>query len=136
MTVETDRRARALRYTRLTRMAQGFSPALLTLLATAPLLAQAPVDVVRVLSKVVDRQVKLPGEFQPYLAVPIHARVPGFVKSVDVDRGTNVRHGQVLATLEAPEMQAQVAEAQAKAQALELQRAEAAARLAGARSTY
>jgi membrane fusion protein, multidrug efflux system len=104
--------------------------------AVAPAVAQAPVEVVRVVSKAVDRQVKLPGEFQPYLAVPIYAKVAGFVKSVNVDRGSVVKQGQVLATLEAPEMQSQVAEAQSKAQAIELQRAEAAAKLAAAQSTY
>jgi membrane fusion protein, multidrug efflux system len=98
--------------------------------------AQAPVEVVRVTSKAVDRQVKLSGEFQPYLAVPIYAKLPGFVKRVAVDRGSTVRQGQVLVTLEAPEMQTQIREAQSKAQALGLQRAEAEAKLAGAQSTY
>jgi membrane fusion protein, multidrug efflux system len=102
--------------------------------ATAP--APASVEVVRVTSKAVDRQVKLPGEFQPYLAVPIYAKLPGFVKRVAVDRGSTVKQGQVLVTLEAPEMQAQIAEAQSKEQALGLQRAEAEAKLAGAQSTY
>src|SRR5213075_1110478 len=60
----------------------------------------------------------------------------GFVKAVNVDRGSAVRQGQLLATLEAPEMQAQIVEAESKAQAIELQRAEAAAKLAGAQSTY
>ena len=101
-----------------------------------PAAAQALVDVVRVTSKAVERQVKLPGEFQPYLAVPIYAKLPGFVKRVAVDRGSTVRQGQVLVTLEAPEMQAQIAEAQSKAQAVGLQRAEAAAKLAAAQSTY
>jgi len=102
--------------------------------AAAP--APAPVEVVRVTSKAVDRQVKLPGEFQPYLAVPIYAKLAGFVKRVAVDRGSTVRQGQVLMTLEAPEMQANIVEAQAKAQALGLQKAEAEAKLAGAQSTY
>jgi membrane fusion protein (multidrug efflux system) len=102
----------------------------------APAAAQAPVDVVRVTSKAVERQVNLPGEFQPYLAVPIFARVTGFVKQVNVDRGSAVKEGQTLATLEAPEMLAQVVEAQSKAQALELQCAEAEAKLASAQSTY
>ncbi len=74
---------------------------------------------------------KLPGEFQPHLAVPLFARVAGFVKTVDVDRGSTVKQGQVLATLEAPEMAAQVAEAESKAQAIELQRVEAQAKLDG-----
>ena len=110
----------------------------------APAAAQAPpaapppasVEVVRVTAKAVDRQVKLPGEFQPYLAVPIYAKLPGFVKRVAVDRGSTVKQGQVLVTLEAPEMQAQIVEAQSKAQALGLQKAEAEAKLAGAQSTY
>ncbi|MBI3490782.1 MAG: efflux RND transporter periplasmic adaptor subunit [Acidobacteria bacterium] len=105
-------------------------------LVAAPAAAQAPVDVVRVASKSVERQVKLPGEFQPYLAVPIYAKLPGFVKRVAVDRGSTVKEGQVLVTLEAPEMLAHIAEAQSKAQALALQRAEAEAKLAGAQSTY
>src|SRR5438034_346042 len=105
-------------------------------LSASPLLAQAPVEVVRVSSKSVERQVKLPGELQPYLAVPIHAKIAGFVKRVDVDRGSTVKKGQLLAILEAPEMQAQIVEAESKAQAIELQRTEAAAKLAGAQSTY
>src|ERR1700676_4964539 len=107
---------------------------LLLLAATAA--AQAPVEVVRVTAKAVERQVKLPGEFLPYLAVPIYAKVTGFVKQVQVDRGSVVKQGQLLATLEAPEMQSLVIEAQSKAQALGLQRAEAEAKLAGAQSTY
>ena len=106
------------------------------LFTAAPLSAQAPVDVVRVVSRAVDRQVKLPGEFQPYLSVAIYAKVTGFVKTVHVDRGSRVKQGQLLATLEAPEMQSQVLEAQSKAQALELQRAEASARLAAVQGTY
>jgi len=106
------------------------------MLAASTVFAQQAVDVVRVVAKSVDRQVKLPGEFQPYLSVPVYAKVGGFVKTVSVDRGSTVREGQVLATLEAPEMQSQVVEAQAKAQAIELQRAEAAAKLAAAQSTY
>lgn len=102
----------------------------------AAISAQQTVEVVPVVSKAVQRQVKLPGEFQPYLAVPIHAKVSGFVKSVRVDKGSMVRAGEVLATLEAPEMQAQVAEAESKAQAVQLQRAEAQAKLAATQSTY
>jgi RND family efflux transporter MFP subunit len=78
----------------------------------------------------------LPGEIRPYLAVPIHAKVTGFVREISVDRGSVVKQGQLLATLEAPEMLTQIVEAQAKAQAIELQRTEAAAKLAGAQSTY
>ena len=112
------------------------SVALTLVLGAVMVSAQAAVEVVRVASKAVDRQVKLPGELQPYLAVPIHAKLPGFVKRVAVDRGSTVKQGQVLVTIEAPEMQAQIVEAQSKAQVLVPQRAEAEAKLAGAQSTY
>jgi len=108
---------------------------LLWLLST-PLLAQTPVECVRVISKAVERQVKLPGELLPYLSVPIHAKVAGFVDRVEVDRGSVVRKGQLLVTLVAPEMESQIAEAESKKQAVELERAEAAAKLASAQSTY
>ena len=121
----------------------SIASAFLLVAATAAAQAPAPapaapatVEVVRVTSKAVERQVKLPGEFEPYLAVPIFAKLPGFVKRVAVDRGSTVKEGQVLMVLEAPEMQTQIVEAQSKAQAIGLQRAEAEAKLAGAQSTY
>src|SRR5438093_813580 len=120
----------------LVNRVRTISIAVALVLAAASLVAQAPVEVVRVTSKSVERQVKLPGEFRPYLAVSLYAKVAGFVRRVDVDRGSTVKHGQLLATLEAPEMQAQIVEAESKAQAIELQRAEAVAKLAGAQSTY
>jgi RND family efflux transporter MFP subunit len=108
----------------------------ISLFIAPALAAQTPVEVVRVASKVVERQVKLPGEFRPYLVVPIHAKVSGFVEKVLVDRGSQVKEGDLLATLLAPEMQTRIVEAQSKTQAIELQRAEAAARLAAAQSTH
>src|SRR6516164_4060884 len=105
-------------------------------LFAATLSAQAPVEVVRVESKSVQREIRLPGEILPYLDVPLQAKVTGFVKKVNVDRGSLVKEGDVLLTLEAPEMQAQIAEAESKVQAIELQRAEAEAKLASAQSTY
>ncbi len=114
------------------------SPMFVTMLVVAAVsaAAQTPVQAVRVVSKAVERQVTLPGEFRPYLALPVYAKVTGFVRRIDVDRGSAVKRGQLLATLEAPEMQAHIVEAQSKAQAIELQRAEAAAKLAAAESTY
>jgi RND family efflux transporter MFP subunit len=103
---------------------------------STPLLAQTQVECIRVISRSVERQVRLPGELLPYLSVPIHAKVAGFVDRVEVDRGSVVKKGQVLVTLVAPEMETQIAEAQSKKQAVELQRVEAEAKLASAKSTY
>ncbi len=60
------------------------------------------------------REISLPGELVPWASVVIQAKVKGYVKSVLVDRGSRVRRGQVLAMLEAPELEAQVAEAKSK----------------------
>src|SRR6266852_8813383 len=108
----------------------------LSFLLVTSLPAQAPVEVVSVQAKAIDREVRLPGEILPYLAVPIHAKVTGFVKKINVDRGSVVKEGETLATLEAPEMQTQIVEAESKAQSIQLQRAEAEAKLASFQNTY
>ena len=105
------------------------------LLATAAG-AQQSVDIVRVVSRTAERKASLPGELTPYLAADLYARVNGFVDQVNVDRGSMVKKGQSLVTLVAPELAAQVAEAESKAQAAESQRAEAEAKLVASRSTY
>jgi membrane fusion protein (multidrug efflux system) len=93
-------------------------------------------DVVQVISKTTDRMIQLPGEFQPYQQVAIFAKVSGFVDKVNVDVGSMVKTGDLLATLVAPELTANRLEASAKVQAAESQRAEAAAKVAAAESTY
>src|SRR5947209_8038419 len=93
-------------------------------------------EAVRVISRPLDQTVVLPGEFTPYLSVAIHAKVAGFVQRVEVDRGSVVKEGQLLATIIAPELNAQRAEAEAKVQTAQAQRAEAEARVAAAQSTY
>ena len=93
-------------------------------------------DVVKVISKTTDRMIQLPGEFQPYQQVAIFAKVSGFVDKVNVDVGSMVKTGDLLATLVAPELTAHRLEASAKVQAAESQRAEAPPKLAAAESTY
>lgn len=97
-------------------------------------LAQTP-ETVRVVSKTLDRQIHLPGEFTPFESVVLYARVSGFVERVLVDRGSVVKKGQLLAELRAPEMKAQIAESQSKAQTAIAQQAEASARLASAQNS-
>ncbi len=112
----------------------------LLILCSAALASALPVlsqpAFVAVISRPVSRTVDLPGEFEPYLSVSLHARVPGYVERVLVDRGSAVKEGQALIELSAPEMTARIAEAAAKAQSAESDRAQAEARLTGARSTY
>ncbi len=105
-------------------------------LAAAESLAAQTVQVVKVESKPVSRTVLLTGEFLPFQRVDLHARVTGFVEKVHVDRGSVVKEGDILVTLSAPEMEAQVAESEAKLKAAESAAAEARARLAAAEGTY
>jgi RND family efflux transporter MFP subunit len=48
------------------------------------------------------------GEFLPFQAVELHAKVAGYIRHIGVDIGDKVRTGQVLATLDIPEITAQV----------------------------
>jgi membrane fusion protein (multidrug efflux system) len=88
-----------------------------------------------VVSKAVSRMIDLPAEIQPYLNVTLHSRVTGFVDNVLVDRGSLVKQGDLLVELSAPEMKAQIAEAESKLQAGEAEHVQAEAQLAGAQST-
>jgi len=81
----------------------------------------------------------LTAEFLPYQDVDVMAKVAGYVKTISVDIGDHVQQGQVLAVLEAPEIQSDVARAKAGVAAAEanivteqaaVQRAEAAAAIA------
>jgi RND family efflux transporter MFP subunit len=94
------------------------------------------VQTVEVVSDKIERTVRLPGEFLPYQSVDLHARVTGFVDSVKVDRGSVVRKGDLLVTLSAPEMKAELLEAEAKVKALEAQQLEAEAKVVAEQSTY
>jgi RND family efflux transporter MFP subunit len=94
------------------------------------------VDVVPVVERPLDVQLSLPGELTAYQTVAIMARVTGFVKTVNVDRGSIVRAGDVLMTLEAPELVAQRAEAQSKLQAAEAELSVARAKGEANRMTF
>src|ERR1022692_4567446 len=88
---------------------QARRPVLLLLVASAAF-TQTP-DLAPVVSKALSRTADLPGEFQPFLMVSLHARVAGYVDKVLVDRGSVVKQGQLLVELSAPEMAARIAEA-------------------------
>ena len=101
----------------------------------ASLLAQTGM-LVPVVSKPVSRTIDLPGEFLPYLNVSLHARVSGYVERVLVDRGSDVKQGDLLVESSAPELKARIAEAESKVQAAESERIQADAQLAAAQSTF
>jgi membrane fusion protein (multidrug efflux system) len=55
-----------------------------------------------------------PGELGPYQQVDLYAKINSYVKKLLVDIGSQVHAGQLLATLEAPEINSQLAGAQSR----------------------
>jgi membrane fusion protein (multidrug efflux system) len=90
---------------------------------------------VAVTARPVERFVTVNAEIEPYQATVVTARIAGYLKTVEVDRGSVVKAGQRIARIEAPEWAAQAAEARAQGAAIAAQAAEAQARLQAAEST-
>ena len=61
----------------------------------------------------------VPGELEAFYQVDLYAKVASFVKKLYVDIGSEVREGQLLATMEAPEIQSQLATALSREKAEE-----------------
>lgn len=59
------------------------------------------------------RSFDLPATVHGYIETPLYAKVAGYLKEIRVDKGDRVRKGQVLAVLESPELEQQVANARA-----------------------
>jgi RND family efflux transporter MFP subunit len=59
------------------------------------------------------RALTLPGDVRGFLQSTVYAKIAGYVKSMRVDKGDHVRAGQVLGVLESPEVDQQVAAAEA-----------------------
>jgi RND family efflux transporter MFP subunit len=57
----------------------------------------------------------LAGQFQAYQVVDVHAKVSGYVQHIYVDIGDRVHAGEILATLEVPELNAQYRGTQSEA---------------------
>lgn len=105
-----------------------------TTASAAPSILQ--VDAIRVKSEKLKTTERLPAELLPYEAVDMYAKETGFVKSIRVDRGSKVKEGELIAVIEAPELVAQRAQANASYQSAESQLAAAEARLSADQATY
>jgi RND family efflux transporter MFP subunit len=80
-----------------------------------------PVDVVIAKAATVGQDLVLPGETAAWFETTLYARVNGYVASWAVDIGDQVKKGQVLATIETPELDAELAAAKAQLQASQAQ---------------
>jgi RND family efflux transporter MFP subunit len=80
-----------------------------------------PVNVITVRSSGATRPLTLPGETAAWYESTLYARVTGYVAKWFVDIGDHVRRGQILATIETPELDADLAAARAELTAAEAQ---------------
>jgi membrane fusion protein, multidrug efflux system len=78
-------------------------------------------------AKVLNATIDLPGRLEAYYRAPIFARVSGYLKSWNADIGAKVKAGQVIAEIEAPDLDQQLLQARA-----DLASAEASAKLSEA----
>src|SRR5512136_3126111 len=68
--------------------------------------ANAPsAAVIKVTRGNISDNLEIASEFQPFQEVDVFAKVSGYIQKLNVDYGTHVKQGEVLAVLEIPELQ-------------------------------
>ena len=66
------------------------------------------VGVVKIARKPLARSLTLSSELVPFQEIDVFAKESGYIKDLPVDYGTHVQKGQLIATLEIPELQSQL----------------------------
>jgi RND family efflux transporter MFP subunit len=69
---------------------------------------EVSIGVVKIARKPLGRTLTLSSELVPFQEIDVYAKQSGFVKNLPVDYGTHVQKGQLIATLEIPELQSQL----------------------------
>ncbi len=82
------------------------------------------------------QQTTLPGNIQAWYEAPLYARVSGYLKKWYEDYGAHVKKGQLLAEIDAPDLDAELAAAQANLKAADAQVKVREAEMEFARTTY
>lgn len=85
----------------------------------APVEEDIRYEAIRVAASRPASELNLPGELESYYETDLYPRVSSYVKALHVDIGDQVKKGQVLAELEAPELTANLTEAYSKVKAAE-----------------
>jgi membrane fusion protein (multidrug efflux system) len=70
--------------------------------------ASVPLSIILLQEDSFSTSVQIPGELAAFQQVDLYAKVNSFVKKLYVDAGSKVKAGQLLATLEAPEINSQL----------------------------
>lgn len=68
----------------------------------------------------ITRFVTLPGQIEPYQRATLFAKVAGYLKTIHVDKGDQVRQGMLLAELEVPELLAEQTRRKAEVEVAEI----------------
>jgi RND family efflux transporter MFP subunit len=76
--------------------------------------AVIPVSVIHPKRADLKEEITLPGNIQAFIDAPIYARTNGYLKKWYSDIGTHVKAGDLLAEIEAPEVDQQLSQAQAQ----------------------
>jgi RND family efflux transporter MFP subunit len=99
---------------------------LLTLAGSAARADDLPVvAAARVTREDLSTPVTIQAEFRPYQEVELHAKVSGYLQKIAVDFGDRVKAGDLIGTLEVPELQDELAQAAATSQRAEADKEEA-----------
>lgn len=98
--------------------------------------AETRVGVARVARRNLVRQLTVAAAFRPFQEIEVHAKVAGYVKRIRVDVGDRVQAGELLATLEIPEMVGEMAQAAASTKRYRAEVVRATGELARAQSAH
>jgi RND family efflux transporter MFP subunit len=93
-------------------------------------------SVARVVRQNLSSNLTVAGQFQPYQEVDLHAKVSGYIRHIRVDIGDRVHAGEIIATLEVPELNAQLAGAKAEVRHSQSEIVRAKSLVAGAVSNH
>jgi RND family efflux transporter MFP subunit len=94
------------------------------------------VTVVKVARQDLTSTLEIASELQPFQEIEVYAKVAGYIQQLNVDWGTHVKQGQVLAVLEIPELQQQVQQDEAAVRRSQQDLARSREELARAQSVY
>jgi membrane fusion protein (multidrug efflux system) len=67
--------------------------------------------VAQILGGSATRTIELPASIHGYIETPVYAKVAGYMKTINVDKGDHVKPGEVIAIIESPETDKQVSDA-------------------------
>jgi RND family efflux transporter MFP subunit len=95
-----------------------------------------PVAVAKTMRRSLSSILDIASEFEPYQEINVYAKVSGYIQKLDVNWGTHVKQGQVLAMLEIPELQQQLQLDESTVKRGEQELARANEELMRAKSTY